>query len=56
MEKGVNLRSNALFIDVIGDLHRINSHIAAAAYPLIQAAGLFNTTRLRTSALSERLA
>ena len=56
MEKGVSLRSNALFIDLIGDLHRINSHIAAAAYPLIQAAGLLNTTRLRTSALSERLA
>ncbi|WP_457579916.1 hypothetical protein [Ensifer canadensis] len=56
MEKGVNLRSNALFIDLIGDLHRINSHIAAAAYPLTQAAGLLNTTRRRTSARSERSA
>jgi phosphate:Na+ symporter len=56
MEKGVSLSSNALFIDLVGDLHRINSHIAAAAYPLIQAAGLLNETRLRTSALSERLA
>lgn len=45
----VSLRASALFVDLIRDLHRINSHIAAAAYPVIEAAGLLNTTRLKES-------
>jgi phosphate:Na+ symporter len=44
----VSLRTSALFIDIARDLHRINSHVAAAGYPLIDAAGLLHKTRLRT--------
>ncbi len=44
----VSLRSSALFIDMARDLHRINSHVAAAGYPLIDAAGMLHQTRLRT--------
>ena len=45
--KRVSLRASALFIDLIRDLHRINSHIAAAGYPVVQAAGLLSETRLK---------
>jgi phosphate:Na+ symporter len=45
--KRVSLRASALFVDLVRDLHRINSHVAAAGYPVIQAAGLLNETRLR---------
>ena len=42
-------RTTALFIDIVRDLHRINSHVAAAGYPLLQAAGLFRESRIRTN-------
>ncbi|MDK1389578.1 Na/Pi cotransporter family protein [Sinorhizobium sp. 8-89] len=47
VDSGADGRGNALFIDLVRDLHRINSHIAAAGYPLIQAAGLLNASRIR---------
>lgn len=37
---------SALFVDLIRDMHRINSHIASAGYPIVSAAGLLNSTRL----------
>jgi len=37
---------SALFIDLVRDMHRINSHIASAGYPIVSAAGLLNSTRL----------
>ncbi|ODT77888.1 MAG: hypothetical protein ABS76_25885 [Pelagibacterium sp. SCN 64-44] len=37
---------SALFVDLIRDMHRINSHIASAGYPILSAAGLLNSTRL----------
>lgn len=44
---GTSLRKSALFIDIVRDLHRINSHIASAGYPSIQAAGLLYDSRIR---------
>lgn len=40
------VRSGALFVDLIRDLHRINSHIASAGYPVVAAAGLLSGSRL----------
>ena len=45
--RGTNLRRSALFVDLIRDLHRINSHVVAAAYPIIEEAGLLRESRLR---------
>lgn len=45
--RGASLRKSALFVDLIRDLHRINSHIVSAAYPIIEAAGLLRDSRIR---------
>jgi phosphate:Na+ symporter len=47
---GLSLRRSALFVDIIRDLHRINSHVVAAAYPIIEEAGLLRESRLRGDA------
>ena len=44
------LRQSALFVDLIRDLHRINSHVVAAAYPVVEQAGLLRDTRVRAAA------
>jgi phosphate:Na+ symporter len=44
------LRQSALFVDLVRDLHRINSHVVAAAYPVVEEAGLLRDTRLRVVA------
>jgi phosphate:Na+ symporter len=44
------LRKSALFVDLIRDLHRVNSHVVAAAYPVVEQAGLLRDTRLRAAA------
>src|SRR5665213_2545251 len=41
------LRQSALFIDIIRDLHRVNSHVVTAGYPIVEVAGLLRTSRLR---------
>ncbi|SFG04159.1 hypothetical protein [Ensifer sp. OV372] len=46
VETAAGARDNALFIDLVRDLHRINSDIAAAGYPLVQAAGLLSSSRI----------
>jgi phosphate:Na+ symporter len=47
-EKGAKvLRRRALFIDMVRDLHTIHSHITAAAYPIVDAAGLLRESRLK---------
>lgn len=43
-------RGSALFIDIIRDLHRLNSHIVSAAYPIVDREGLLRETRLRDTA------
>lgn len=42
------LRRSALYVDMIRDLHRINSHIVSAGYPIADAAGLLRGSRLRS--------
>ena len=45
--KATALRQSALFIDMIRDLHRVNSHVVAAGYPVVDDAGLLRSSRLR---------
>ncbi|MEO9168769.1 MAG: Na/Pi cotransporter family protein [Aestuariivirga sp.] len=45
--KATALRQSALFIDIIRDLDRVNSHVVAAGYPIVDDAGLLRSTRLR---------
>ncbi len=40
-------RASALFVDLVRDLHRINSHVISAAYPIADKAGLLLGTRLK---------
>lgn len=49
-----SLRTSALFVDIVRDLHRLNSHIVSAAYPIADREGLLRDTRLRdTAAVAE---
>ncbi len=41
------VKVSAVYIDLIRDLHQINSHIVSAAYPVLEAAGLLRETRVR---------
>jgi len=45
-----DFRNSALFVAMVRDLHRINSHIVSAGYPIVEAAGLLRGTRLRKEA------
>jgi len=36
----------SIFVDVIHDLHRINSHIASSGYPVVSAAGMLKASRV----------
>ena len=47
--KAIALRQSALFIDIIRDLHRVNSHVVAAGYPIVDDAGLLRSSRLRNT-------
>jgi phosphate:Na+ symporter len=47
MGRGAALRRSVLYVDMIRDLHRINSHIVSAGYPIVDAAGLLRDSRLR---------
>jgi phosphate:Na+ symporter len=47
--KGRSLRRGALFVDLIRDLHTINSHVVSAGYPIVDAAGLLRESRLKTA-------
>lgn len=44
------LETSAIHLDVIRDLKRINGHLAAAANPILEAAGELGDTRLRGAA------
>jgi len=48
--RGAALRRSALYVDMIRDLHRVNSHVVAAAYPVVEQAGLLRGSRLRQTA------
>jgi phosphate:Na+ symporter len=45
--RGKPLRHGALFIDLIRDLHNINSYIVSVGYPIVDGAGLLRESRLR---------
>lgn len=47
-----SLRKSALYVDLIRDLHRINSHIVSAGYPIVEAAGLLRQSRIRSQSKS----
>ena len=47
-----NSKLSALQLDVLRDLKRINSHLTAVAYPILEAAGQLRS-RLRTSDTTE---
>mgnify|MGYP000202659825 CR=1 FL=1 len=49
-----SLRRSALFVDMIRDLHRVNSHIVSAGYPIVEAAGLLRQSRLRAAKKGEK--
>jgi phosphate:Na+ symporter len=51
--RGASLRKSALFVDLIRDLHRVNSHIVSAGYPIIEAAGLLRDSRIRPESKSK---
>ncbi len=51
--KATALRQSALYIDIIRDLHRINSHVVAAGYPIVDDAGLLRSSRLRNKRKDE---
>ena len=42
-----SIETSAIHLDIIRDLKRINSHLTAVAYPILEAAGELRETRLR---------
>ncbi len=44
-----SLETSSLHLDVIRDLKRINSHLTSVAYPILDAAGALERTRLKPS-------
>ena len=42
-----SIETSSLHQDVIRDLRRINNHLTSVAYPILEAAGELNETRLR---------
>jgi phosphate:Na+ symporter len=43
----VSIQSSAIHLDVMRDLKRINSHLTAVAYPILEVAGELRDSRLR---------
>ena len=42
-----SIETSAIHLDIIRDLKRINSHVTSVAYPILEAAGELNESRLR---------
>ena len=53
--KATALRQSALFIDIIRDIHRVNSHVVAAGYAIVDDAGLLRTSRLRSGKKEKKI-
>ena len=45
-----SIETSAIHLDVIRDLKRINSHLTAVAYPILEQTGELSATRLRAAA------
>jgi phosphate:Na+ symporter len=41
-----SIETSGLHLDVVRDLKRIDAHLAATAYPLLERCGALKTTRL----------
>ena len=50
-----SIETSSLHLDLISDLKRINSHICAIAYPILDSAGALAPNRLRQSVLDKHL-
>jgi phosphate:Na+ symporter len=49
-----SLRASALYVDIIRDLHTLNSHIVSCAYPIADREGLLHETRLREQSIAAK--
>ena len=49
-----SIETSAIHLDIIRDLKRINSHLTAVAYPILEAAGELRESRLREKKREER--
>ena len=47
-----SIETSSLHIDLLSELKRINSHICAIAYPILESAGALSQTRIRHSRLA----
>lgn len=47
----LSIETSSLYLDLISDLKRVNSHICSIAYPILDSAGALSPTRLRQSNL-----
>ncbi len=52
-QSALSIETSSLHIDLISDLKRINSHICAIAYPILDSAGALAPSRLRESRLAK---
>lgn len=43
----LSIETSSLYLDLISDLKRVNSHICSIAYPILDSAGALSPTRLR---------
>jgi phosphate:Na+ symporter len=50
-----SIESSSLHLDVLRDLKRIHAHICSAAYPVLEAAGELQATRLKKAARRRRV-
>jgi phosphate:Na+ symporter len=48
--KAASIETSALHLDILRDLKRINAHLTAVAYPILEANGELSGSRLRTAA------
>jgi phosphate:Na+ symporter len=46
-ERADNLEAGRLHLDIVRDLKRVNAHLAAAAYPILEGRGELLPSRLR---------
>ena len=51
----VSPADSALFLDILRDLKRVNSHLASVAYPLLDLAGELRSSRLRQQSQAQPL-
>jgi phosphate:Na+ symporter len=51
-----SVETSSIHLDLIRDLKRVNGHLAAAAYPILEAEGELGDTRLRTPSEAVRAA